>query len=441
MALLGQGFEDPRSAAVMALAGGLLRGDFGGGLLGANQAYAQSQDGAMKRQLAQAQLEESQAQTLQRRALAQKETEALARAQRQQAALPGLFRQPGLTGGQAVPQEIGGLPMFSKPMQAAPMQATPGGFDVQGAIREGFSPEQITAYSNLQNLGRPEVARTVDIAGPRGEKLTQAYDKFGQPIGQPMNAFEAAQFLNLGDKQVAAVPRAGMSLPVGMSPSDRDASARGWASVKLQQDRLKFDKEDPKLAWNADLGGFVNPRTREVLPAVLNGVPAKTGGVKLTEDQGKATGWLVQANNAWKNMQEVGFDKDGNITSAAQPGFNDVLANVPSFGLAGGAANIFRGADRQKFMQASSSLSEALLRAATGAGVNKDEAEQKVRELTPVIGEAEETTKQKMAAIPLYIESLKVRAGPGAAQALAIGGTGKPTMRFNPATGNVEAVK
>ena len=44
MALLGQGFEDPRSAAVMALAGGLLRGDFGGGLLGANQAYGQAVD-------------------------------------------------------------------------------------------------------------------------------------------------------------------------------------------------------------------------------------------------------------------------------------------------------------------------------------------------------------------------------------------------------------
>jgi hypothetical protein len=43
-----------------------------------------------------------------------------------------------------------------------------------------------------------------------------------------------------------------------------------------------------------------------------------------------------------------------------------------------------RGADRQKFMQGSSSLSEALLRAATGAGVNKDEAAQKIQELTPV---------------------------------------------------------
>ena len=143
---------------------------------------------------------------------------------------------------------------------------------------------------------------------------------------------------------------------------------------------------------------------------------------KLTEDQGKATGWLVQADNAYKNMMAVGADKDGDPTSAARPGFNDALAAIPSFGLTSGVANTMRGADRQKFIQAASSLSESLLRAATGAGVNRDEAEQKIKELTPQFGEAAETTKQKYAAIPLYIESLKVRAGPGASRAAGISG-------------------
>ena len=39
MGLLGTGFDDPQSQAIMALAGGLLRRDAGGGLLGANQAF------------------------------------------------------------------------------------------------------------------------------------------------------------------------------------------------------------------------------------------------------------------------------------------------------------------------------------------------------------------------------------------------------------------
>ncbi len=42
MALLGQGWEDPQSQAIMALSAGLLGRNFAGGLLGANQAYGQA---------------------------------------------------------------------------------------------------------------------------------------------------------------------------------------------------------------------------------------------------------------------------------------------------------------------------------------------------------------------------------------------------------------
>ena len=140
--------------------------------------------------------------------------------------------------------------------------------------------------------------------------------------------------------------------------------------------------------------------------------PKGMGPTKLTEDQGKATGWLVQANNAFSNMKNA-LKKN---PSAAQPGVNDAIAAIPSFGVGEALANTMRGAERQKFLQGASSLSEALLRAATGAGVNRDEAIQKVKELTPVFGESDETTKQKMDSIPLYIEALKVRAGPGAKQ-------------------------
>jgi len=148
---------------------------------------------------------------------------------------------------------------------------------------------------------------------------------------------------------------------------------------------------------------------------------AQGTGVKLTEDQGKATGWLVQAENAFKNMQAAGFDRNGDPTSAAKPGVADAIAGVPLVG--GAVGNWLRTPDRQKFVQGASSLSESLLRAATGAGVNKDEAKQKIEELTPQWGEDIETTKQKMAAIPLYIESLKVRAGPGAPKAQEISAT------------------
>jgi hypothetical protein len=47
--LLGQGFADPRSAAIMALAGGLMRGDAGGGFMGASNAFQSALNGQVDR--------------------------------------------------------------------------------------------------------------------------------------------------------------------------------------------------------------------------------------------------------------------------------------------------------------------------------------------------------------------------------------------------------
>lgn len=60
MGLLGQGWDDPQSQAIMALSGGLLQGNFGAGLLGANQAYGEAKQNALKQRMAQMQLQEAQ---------------------------------------------------------------------------------------------------------------------------------------------------------------------------------------------------------------------------------------------------------------------------------------------------------------------------------------------------------------------------------------------
>jgi len=56
MGLLGNGWDDPQSAAIMSLAGGLLQGNFGGGLLGANQAYQEAKTAPLKEAMMKAQL-------------------------------------------------------------------------------------------------------------------------------------------------------------------------------------------------------------------------------------------------------------------------------------------------------------------------------------------------------------------------------------------------
>jgi hypothetical protein len=171
--------------------------------------------------------------------------------------------------------------------------------------------------------------------------------------------------------------------------------------------------------------------------------PYNQNQAKMTEDQAKASGWLSQANNAYSNMQKVMYKTDEKgaplVDVSGKPMFNYSVIQpstkemlVGALGMPGAAQK----APRQQFVQATESMSEALLRAATGAGVNIDEAKQKVRELTPQYFDKPETINQKIEAIPVYLESLKVRATGGRNlmpnQQSGINGT------YNPATGKIE---
>lgn len=60
MGLLGTGFDDPQAQAIMALAGGLLRRDAGGGLLGANQAFLQAKAAQQQQAMQQMQMRQMQ---------------------------------------------------------------------------------------------------------------------------------------------------------------------------------------------------------------------------------------------------------------------------------------------------------------------------------------------------------------------------------------------
>ena len=279
-------------------------------------------------------------------------------------------------------------------------------FDPIAAKRAGFDDKTIEFLANAGTLGMPEVARTIEADDGKGGKETRQVDRFGRQVGGGLPGYIAPVQVNQGNQVTFTRPTAGLSLPVGMSSYERDASARGWAGVNLQRDSQN------KPIWDATNQGFVDPKTRTFTPATGPDGKALPGkAVAATEDERKAAGWLAQADNAWKNMLKVAFDANGNLQGAAKPGLNDALAAVPSFGAGEAAANFMRSKERQQFMQGASSLSEALLRAATGAGVNQDEARQKIREVTPVFGDDADTIKQKMDAVPMYLDSLKSRAG------------------------------
>ncbi|MDH0866610.1 hypothetical protein [Mitsuaria sp. GD03876] len=131
--------------------------------------------------------------------------------------------------------------------------------------------------------------------------------------------------------------------------------------------------------------------------------PGSVSAGNASEDERKAAGWLQQATNAYGQMISI----YGKNPAAAKPSVKELALSKVS----PDAAYAAMSPERQQFSTAASSFSEALLRAATGAGMNEYEARQKVNELTPRWGEDASVTRAKFLSAQNYIESLKTRAG------------------------------
>jgi hypothetical protein len=206
-----------------------------------------------------------------------------------------------------------------------------------------------------------------------------------------------------------------------------------WDSAHAEaraRERERREERDRQRSWQGEqnalmrnmLGGnqglvqAIHPNTGQPVwmprQEAIGQQPVPAGGGQPSEDERKAAGWLTQANTAFANMQQAIKDDP----SAAQPTTRELaIGAVPGVGQ--GAAYAAMSPARQRFTTAASSLSEAILRAATGAGVNKDEALQKVQELTPRWGEHPDTTSMKQQMAAMYLQALEARAGRAAPQA------------------------
>jgi hypothetical protein len=128
-----------------------------------------------------------------------------------------------------------------------------------------------------------------------------------------------------------------------------------------------------------------------------------------TEDERKGASWLLQANSAYKNLLKSMYNQKGERTGAERPNAVEAFLNSKYVPISPRAAR--RTAEREQFVQATETISDALLRAATGAGQNEAEARRKIEEITPSWFDDDATVKQKLDSIPAYIEAIKARAG------------------------------
>ena len=200
---------------------------------------------AYKQKQAQAKMQQMQMEQMQNQIAKQKAAEEAA--QRKAAALPTLFGGTPALAPLMGDQSTGILPSQGRP-------AGPATIDVRAALAAGYSPEEIQNLDKLRGVGLDEIARTIDTEGPGGEKTVQGFDRYGRPVGQGVSGYVAPVSVNQGDRTTFVKPSAGVSLPIGMSPSDRDASARGWANVGISRERLGMDKN--KAAAESANGGY-----------------------------------------------------------------------------------------------------------------------------------------------------------------------------------------
>lgn len=172
-----------------------------------------------------------------------------------------------------------------------------------------FFPEKVDLLKKLAdapNFGRQAVARTAEVEGPNGAKMIRQLDQYGQPVSEDMAGYVAPQGVNLGNKYVFAKPVAGQSLEMGMSPSERDASARGWAGNSIAQQRLAMEQAQagqPKPQFHE--GQWITPPTAQNPQGTVT--PAQ-GFVKLPGEAAKKQLSGIEALNGSINeyVSELG---------------------------------------------------------------------------------------------------------------------------------------
>ena len=239
----------------------------------------------------------------------------------------------------------------------------------QQAIAAGVPVDLVKSYYEAPNIGRAEVARTVEITGANGEKLIQQLDKAGQPVGSPMPAYNAPMQINTGGAIELVAPKAGQRFAVGMSPSERDASARGWANVRLGQERLEIDK----------------PKTT-------------TPGKQLTESQAKGALFLGQMRSATNELDNL-----AQIVSPVQTAMTGSTYT-----------NWAAPENAQQVAQLQNQWSEAYLRAKTGAAATQGEVELNRRTFFPVVGDGPLVISQKQKMREQAERDMEPTAGPAA---------------------------
>lgn len=247
--LLGNGWDDPQSAAIMALAGGLLRRDFGGGLLAANQAFAQSKQAAAAEEMRKMQLENYKSEIEQRKAEVARKAEGIK-------FLQGLLStSPQYAPGQLGSGTLGALPSAGDPMSAP---ARTGGL-------ANATPEQIAAAKMYgYDLTEPWKAAVQGFELKPGSFRIDPNSKRREFIPDPSKG------MNFQDGRISAIPGyADFLTQQTLAQEIPKAAAASAGRVNLRKNPDGTETPVPELSENPILqrylGSGAPPAGRQVV--------------------------------------------------------------------------------------------------------------------------------------------------------------------------------
>lgn len=373
-------YEGQQALGLLAAAGGRSDGaGFGQRLMeglsqGDKWKAAQAQEEMRKQQM---QMQAMQIAEYQQKVADQKRMQEAA--MRKQQALPTIFGQ-SVSAGSASPAMLGDVPMFSGGMNVQKASiAGPTRLDVQRALAAGYSPKEIQELDSLRNVGMDEVARTIDVEGANGGKTVRGLDKFGRQVFD-QNGYVAPVSVNQGNQTTFVKPSAGLSLPMGMSPSEKDASARGWASNELANARLGLDREKFKLEQ-----GATNLKTTE---------GEKTAGTLLQRLRGSQ----IQLEDALSGGK-TGAEKPSVVSNALRGMGQEMLANS------------WDSPARQKVESAQLDILDAALTLGTGAAYTREQLEGYRKSYFPQIGDSASAVKDKQDRLNNILKAAEIKAG------------------------------
>lgn len=439
---LGKDWQDPQSQAVMALAGGLLSGNFGQGAKDYGNVLAGAKDTEMKRQMLKLQMDDIAAQAGLRSEQANQMKAKAAQEQRIQSLIAGAGQvAPGMGGTEKVNDA---LPPEMR-MGAMPALQQAGKIDYTSLNQQGVPFDRLKDLAATKNLGREEVARVQDIEGPNGQKMFQGYDKFNQPVGQPVPAYLAPQLVNLANRQVFVKPSAGMSLEMGQSPDSKASNALGWANNALANRKFAFDQ-----AGGSDAGGttqmalnkqFGKPQagyrwkadgSMEFIP----GGPADQKAQLKTSGEGTVDSVVADLRDKYQKLND-----GGGIVNNENGTMTNLAARLGSTGLGqtfGSAVGTKNQTSRENIEMTRPLLLQAIMKA-TGMSAKQMDSN---AELKLYLATATDPTKGFQANQDALnrIEMLYgsgQKAGGAKPQTMP---TNAPTMRWNPKTNKIEMV-